>query len=104
MILGFSGYLVFVSPLLPSLSNVTEASSLRVSLSALRTIKLRPSYLSSWFCELERPTYGDALNQIIFSYGLMQSFGNLVRGNQATVHVFMRVQGPGDMLGLTSSE
>ncbi|KAH0838390.1 major facilitator superfamily domain-containing protein [Lanmaoa asiatica] len=37
-------------------------------------------------------------------YGLMQSFGNMVRSIQTSVYVLMRVQGPGDMLGLTSSD
>lgn len=104
MILGFSGYLVFVSSYFPSLLHVTEHSFLRVSPSAFRTIKSRPLYLFLWFCESVESAYGDSLSEIIFSYGLMQSFGNMVRDIQTSVHVLMQVQGPGDMLGLTSSE
>lgn len=46
----------------------------------------------------------NSLSEIVFSYGLVQSFGNLVCGIQSFVYVLMRVQGPGDMLGLVSSE
>jgi hypothetical protein len=67
-------------------------------------MKSRPLYLFLWFCESVESAHGDSLSEIIFSYGLMQSFGNMVRGIQTSVHVLMRVQGPGDMLGLTSSE
>lgn len=102
--LGFSGYLVFVSSCFPFLPHVTNQSSLRVSLSVSRTTKSRLLYLFLWFCELVESTYGDSLSGVIFSYGLMQSFGNMVRGIRVSIHVLMELQGPGDMLGLTSSE
>lgn len=95
---------MFVSFLLPQLAKCHRAVSLRVSLSAFRTIKSRPLYLFLWFCESVASTYGVSLSEIILSYGLMQSFGNMVRGAETSVHVLMRLQGPGDMLGLTSSE